>query len=100
MKKKSTARTSKINVTDEIRQDYEERDRRYDDTEAAPLPPEKWANAIVGKFYRPTKEPIGLRIDSDVIAWFKSQGPGYQSRINQILRREMITAVSTTRRAK
>jgi len=49
----------------------------------------KWKNAVVGKFYRPVKEPISLRLDADVIAWLKSQGTGYQSRINEILRREM-----------
>ncbi|MBV9266081.1 MAG: BrnA antitoxin family protein [Acidobacteriaceae bacterium] len=50
----------------------------------------KWRNAVVGKFYRPIKQPIALRLDADVIAWLKSQGAGYQSRINDILRREMI----------
>ncbi len=54
------------------------------------LPPDKWANAVVGKFYRPIKQPIALRLDADVIAWLKSQGAGYQSRINEILRREML----------
>ncbi len=49
----------------------------------------KWANAVVGEFYRPIKQPVALRLDADVLAWFKEQGPGYQSRINEILRREM-----------
>jgi uncharacterized protein (DUF4415 family) len=34
----------------------------------------------------PGKELISLRIDQDVIEWFKSQGPGYQTRINSVLR--------------
>ena len=34
----------------------------------------------------PGKELISLRIDQDVIAWFKAQGPGYQTRINSVLR--------------
>jgi uncharacterized protein (DUF4415 family) len=51
----------------------------------------KWQNAVVGKFYRPIKKPIALRIDADVLAWLKQQGPGYQGRINAILRREMRT---------
>lgn len=34
----------------------------------------------------PNKELISLRIDQDVIEWFKAQGPGYQSRINAVLR--------------
>jgi uncharacterized protein (DUF4415 family) len=53
----------------------------------------KWKSAIVGKFYRPIKQPIALRLDADVIAWLKSTGAGYQSRINEILRREMVNAV-------
>jgi uncharacterized protein (DUF4415 family) len=90
MRKKSIPRTSKIEITDDIRKAYEERDRQYDNTDVAPLPPEKWANAVVGKYYRPLKEQIALRIDADVLAWFKSKGAGYQSRMNEVLRREML----------
>ena len=48
-----------------------------------------WSNAVRGKFYRPVKQQITLRIDADVIAWFKAQAPqgrGYQTSINQALR--------------
>ena len=50
--------------------------------------PEKtdWSKAIRGKFYRPLKEPLTIRIDADVLAWFKAQGKGYQTRINAMLR--------------
>jgi len=34
----------------------------------------------------PPKESIALRIDADVVEWFKSQGPGYQTRMNAVLR--------------
>jgi len=34
----------------------------------------------------PNKELISLRIDQDVIEWFRAQGPGYQTRINSVLR--------------
>ena len=40
--------------------------------------------------YRPVKQQITARVDADVLAWLKSQGKGYQSRINAILRREML----------
>jgi uncharacterized protein (DUF4415 family) len=33
-----------------------------------------------------SKQPVTLRLDSEVLAWFKSQGPGYQTRINAVLR--------------
>ena len=49
-----------------------------------------WNGAVVGKFYRPIKRPLTLRIDADVLAWLKSQGKGYQTRINQILRSAML----------
>lgn len=37
----------------------------------------------------PLKQPVTLRLDSDVVAWFKSQGQGYQTRINKLLRAYM-----------
>jgi uncharacterized protein (DUF4415 family) len=40
--------------------------------------------------YRPIKRQITARVDADVLAWLKSQGKGYQSRLNAILRREML----------
>lgn len=53
--------------------------------------PEKldWSNAERGKFYRPVKQQLTLRLDADVVHWFKThaQGGGYQTRINQALRR-------------
>ena len=49
-----------------------------------------WAGAIAGKFYRPIKKPLTLRVDADVLAWLKSQGKGYQTRINEILRSAMV----------
>ncbi len=53
--------------------------------------PEKtdWSNAIVGKFYRPVKKSLTIRIDADVIAWVKKEGKGYQTRINTYLREAM-----------
>jgi uncharacterized protein (DUF4415 family) len=51
-----------------------------------------WSNAVVGKFYRPVKQSLTIRLDADVIAWLKSQGSGYQTRINSLLRNAMVTA--------
>jgi len=48
-----------------------------------------WSKAVVGKFYRPLKEPVTLRLDADVIAWLKAEGPGYQTRVNALLREAM-----------
>ncbi len=43
-----------------------------------------------GAFYKPRKESITLRVDSDVLNWFRSKGPGYQTLINGLLRGIML----------
>jgi uncharacterized protein (DUF4415 family) len=48
-----------------------------------------WSGAVVGKFYRPIKKQLTIRLDADVLAWLKAQGRGYQTRINKILRNAM-----------
>lgn len=58
---------------------------------------EQWKNAKRGKFYRPRKCQITARVDADVLDWLKAQGKGYQSRLNAILRREMLTSEKSTR---
>ncbi len=50
-----------------------------------------WSGAVVGKFYRPIKKSLTIRVDADVLAWLRSQGQGYQTRINQLLRAAMNT---------
>ena len=45
-----------------------------------------WSGAVVGKFYRPVKQQVTLRLDADVLAWFKSRGGKYQTEINRALR--------------
>ena len=47
-----------------------------------------WSDAIRGKFYRPVKQQLTLRLDADVVHWFRThaQGGGYQTRINRALR--------------
>ena len=42
------------------------------------------------EWFRPRKKPVTLRLDADVIAWFKASGRGYQTRINRELRRVML----------
>lgn len=45
-----------------------------------------WSGAKRGVFYKPVKQQLTLRLDADVVDWFKQQGEGYQSRINAALR--------------
>ncbi len=48
-----------------------------------------WSRAVIGKFYRPIKKQVTLRLDADMLEWFKAQGGKYQARINQALREYM-----------
>ena len=48
-----------------------------------------WAGAEVGRFYRPAKRPVTIRLDEDIIDWLKSYGRGYQTRANLLLRHAM-----------
>ena len=42
------------------------------------------------RWSRPRKRRVSLRVDTEVVDWFQSKGPGYQTRINRILRRVMV----------
>ncbi len=62
--------------------------RRTSPPELADLPDDFWAEATLVN--PPSKQPISLRVDQDVLAWFKEQGPRYQSRMNSVLRSYVI----------
>ena len=56
-----------------------------------------WSGARRGALYRPVKQQITLRLDADVVAWFKANvdgGRGYQTEINRVLREHAKTASS------
>jgi uncharacterized protein (DUF4415 family) len=57
-----------------------------------------WTGAEVGRFYRPTKRPVTIRLDDDVIEWLKSYGRGYQTKANLLLRHAMEANNRTTSR--
>jgi len=62
-------------------------DAAIDTSEAPELP--DWSGAKRGLFYRPVKQQLTLRLDADVVAWFKrhtTSNEGYQTRINRALR--------------
>ena len=48
-----------------------------------------WGRAMVGRFYRPIKKSLTIRLDKDLLVWLKSEGKGYQTRINSLLREAM-----------
>jgi uncharacterized protein (DUF4415 family)/uncharacterized DUF497 family protein len=55
----------------------------------------EWAKTkrVRGHLYRPVKQIVTARLDGDVLEWLKSHGRGYQSRMNAILRREMLSSI-------
>jgi len=59
----------------------------FSDTPERVQPPE----VEVGRFYRPIKQLVSIRVDADVLAWFRSRGKKYQTYMNEVLRREMQT---------
>lgn len=54
------------------------------DPDAAPILDEEWFRTAQLELPQP-KAPISIRVDREVLDWFKSQGPGYQSRMNAVL---------------
>jgi uncharacterized protein (DUF4415 family) len=66
-------------------------DADIDLTNSPEITPEMFAKAVVRQGLKPLprKAQLTLRLDSDVLAWFKAQGRGYQTRINALLRAYM-----------
>jgi len=86
MKKRSTSVKS---WTDFARLD-KMKDENTDYSDAPAITPEMFAKAIIRRALKPrTKTQLTLRVDSDVLDWFKKQGRGYQTRINLLLRAYM-----------
>jgi len=65
-------------------------DHCIDTSDIPELTAEQLSRAVRGEMYRPIKKPVTMRLDADVIAWLKKDGPGYQTKANALLRREMI----------
>lgn len=87
MSKKSTLKPQ-VTDTDWKRVDaMDDEDIEFDE-DSPRTTPEDWARAIVhtGVELPRKKTQIALRLDNDVLEWFKAQGPGYQTRINAILK--------------
>jgi uncharacterized protein (DUF4415 family) len=90
MKKKPISRVS---LNDET--DYERlasmTDEDIDFSDNPEVPAEMFARGVVRRGLKPIppKKQLTLRIDSDVVEWYQKQGPGYQTRINALLRAYM-----------
>lgn len=96
MNAKSTrsARASNRSRTDwERLRESDDRSINYSDIPATS--PEFWARARL--VLPPRKVPMSLRIDEDVVAWFRSQGGRYQTRMNAVLRAYVDSHASASR---
>ncbi|MBL0702097.1 MAG: BrnA antitoxin family protein [Desulfosarcina sp.] len=84
MKKKHTSQKS---LTDWDRVD-KLRDNDIDFSDIPEITPEMFAKAVLRKGLKPVvrKTQVTLRIDEDILTWFKKQGKGYQTRINSLLK--------------
>lgn len=87
MSKKPTSNNSQ---TDWDRVDALE-DDDIDLSDSPEVTPEMFARAVARRGLKPVepKKQVTLRLDADVLEWFKAQGRGYQSRINALLREYM-----------
>ena len=65
-------------------------DSKIDFSDIPPLDADFFRRAVCNPFFRPIKTSTTVRVDADVLAWLKSQGRGYQTRINGILREAML----------
>ena len=85
-RKNDKARKGKARLAS-LRRASERTIARSSPPELADLPADFFAEASV--VYPSPKQPISLRVDEDVLQWFKKQGPRYQSRMNAVLRAYM-----------
>ena len=68
------------------------RDEDIDTSDIPEADEDFWARAVRNPFFRPVKQQLTLRLDADLVAWFKAQSPdgkGYQTAINDALRRHV-----------
>ncbi len=74
-------------------------DAEIDTVDIPAAPGEAWVDARRGDLYRPVKQSVTIRLDADVVAWFKAAtgGRGYQSAINRALRSYVTSRTKPTR---
>jgi uncharacterized protein (DUF4415 family) len=63
-------------------------DKEIDFSDIPEITDEEWRKRkkYIGLFYRPMKKSVTIRLDADLLAWFKAKGTGYQTAINRVLR--------------
>jgi uncharacterized protein (DUF4415 family) len=61
-------------------------DAAIDFSDIPPLTIEQLDRMVRGKFYRPAKQLVSVRLEAEIVEWLRDFGPGYLTRINDILR--------------
>lgn len=94
-------RQEDIILTEEMKAEL----RALDDIEPDMTDPDlpeitNWESAVVGKFYRPRKKQVTVRIDMDVLEWFKNAAPQYQTLMNIACREYMLRHQKNPKKAK
>ena len=76
------------------------KDSEIDFSDIPPITPEMFARSIVRRGLKSVvrKEQLTIRVDSDVLTWFKARGRGYQTQINELLRAYMKEHVARSAR--
>lgn len=65
---------------------------REEDIDYSDIPQVRdFSNFVRGRFYRPEKQAVTIRLDADVVAWFKGVEPKYQTAVNRVLRDYMLS---------
>jgi uncharacterized protein (DUF4415 family) len=74
-------------------------DEQIDTADIPEASAENWIHARRGELYRPLKQPVTIRLDADVLAWFKghSVGGGYQTELDRVLRRHVIEGAKASK---
>jgi uncharacterized protein (DUF4415 family) len=66
------------------------KDEEINTSDIQPLTDESFKKAIFNPYYKPVKKQLTVRLDAVLIEWLKGQGKGYQTRLNDILKKAMI----------
>lgn len=66
------------------------KDEDINTSDIPPLTDDAFKNAILNPYYKPVKKQLTVRLDAVLIEWLKSQGKGYQTRLNDILKKAMV----------
>lgn len=75
---------------EEIKHLLAKQEHEIDTSDVPELEEGFWKEAVRGQFYKPKKVQKTVRIDADILQWLEHCGPGYQTRLNKILREAML----------